>query len=568
MEYTDFLRKITLENAIRYNGTANPKSLLGKVIGTYPEKKTDTKSLLIELEIVAKEVNALSLDVQKAEFEKLGGADKKEEKKKDDLKDLKDAEHGKVVMRFAPSVSAPHMHLGHAITGGLTSLYCKKYNGKFIFRMEDTNSDKIESEAYTLFPQEAKWIFGNVSEVVIQSDRLELYYSYARKFLELGHMYACECSSEKFKAFADAKEDCPCRSAEPVIQLQRFEKMFDKENGYKEGEVVLRFKAGMTHPNPAMRDFPLMRINDTPHGRTGTKYRVWPLMNFSVFVDDVEFGMTHIIRAKEHMDNAKRQELLYDALGKKPPVCYFTGRYNIEGLEISKTKTKLAIDEGKYTGWDDIRLPFLGPMRRRGYQPGAFWKFSASVGLSPVDKSITAEDFFKTLDAFNKEIIDPIATRHYFIEHPALITCPGLKQTIHLGLHPDRKDQGGRAFTINENLLIEKSDLANISEGMMVRLMDLANVILEGKAFKVVSTDYDSYKNFNGKKMIIHWLPADDAQTIQVDILMPDAKRINGIAEKHVELLKEDAVIQFERFGFVRLDSIKDQKREFWYAHR
>jgi len=570
LTYDDFLRKIILENAIKYNGKANPNSLIGKVIGSYPEKKTETKNVLTQLQTVAQEINSLSLDEQTAQLAKLGGPTLKEEKKKDELKELTNAEQGKVVMRFAPSVSAPHMHIGHAITGGLTALYCKKYNGKFIFRMEDTNSDKIEQDAYTLFPQEAQWIFGNVNEVVIQSDRLEIYYKYARQLLESGHLYVCECSPEKFKTFVESQSDCPCRNASKSEQLVRFEKMFDKEHGYKEGDCVVRFKAGMQHPNPAMRDFPLLRINDTPHSRVGTKYRVWPLMNFSVFVDDVEFGMTHIIRAKDHMDNAKRQELMYIATGKKPPVCYFTGRYNIEGLELSKTKTMQAIEEGKYAGWDDIRLPFLGPLRRRGYQPGAFHKFSASAGLSQVDKTVTAEDFFKQLDAYNKDIIDPIATRHFFISDPVEIQCAGLSQTVNLGLHPDKKEKGGRLFTVFEKIFIEKSDFAQIKKGMLIRLMDLVNILFDGESFRLMSQDYESYKQFPNEKMIIHWLPADDSQIVKTQVLLADGKLQSGIAEKHIEQIVVDSVIQFERFGFVRLDSIdaKTQSRTFWFGHK
>ncbi|UCC61377.1 MAG: glutamate--tRNA ligase, partial [Dehalococcoidia bacterium] len=128
-------------------------------------------------------------------------------------------------------------------------------------------------------------------------------------------------------------------------------------------------KTDINHPNPAMRDFPLMRINEHTHPRKGTEFRVWPLMNLAVFVDDVESGMTHIIRAKEHMSNAQRQEFLYRYFNKPIPETYFVGRINFTDLRISCSKTKVLIEEGKYSGWDDIRLPFLLALKRRGYQP-------------------------------------------------------------------------------------------------------------------------------------------------------------------------------------------------------
>lgn len=86
-----------------------------------------------------------------------------------------------------------------------------------------------------------------------------------------------------------------------------------KEN-YKVGEAVLRFKSSMQDSNPAMRDFPLARINESEHPKQKKKYRVWPLMNLAVSVDDIELGMTHIIRGKDHMDNAKRQKKIFDIL--------------------------------------------------------------------------------------------------------------------------------------------------------------------------------------------------------------------------------------------------------------
>ena len=101
-------------------------------------------------------------------------------------------------------------------------------------------------------------------------------------------------------------------------------------NGYKQGEAVARVKTDITHKNPAMRDFPIARINESEHPRQGKKYRVWPLMNLSVFADDVESGMTHTLRGKDHADNAKRQEYMYNYLEKPIPFTLFQGRINAE----------------------------------------------------------------------------------------------------------------------------------------------------------------------------------------------------------------------------------------------
>jgi len=177
--------------------------------------------------------------------------------------------------------------------------------------------------------------------------------------------------------------------------------MLDKK-GYKQGEAVLRFKSDMKNSNPAFRDFPLARINLTQHPLQKNKYRVWPLMNLAVTVDDIETKITHIIRGKDHRDNAERQKMIYEVLGKKYPWSKFLGRFKLRDAELSKTKIRRAIEEKKYSGWDDPRLPTISALRKKGYKPSAFWKFAEQMGLSESDKVMDGKEFFLLLDNFNK----------------------------------------------------------------------------------------------------------------------------------------------------------------------
>ena len=177
--------------------------------------------------------------------------------------------------------------------------------------------------------------------------------------------------------------------------------MLDK-NGFKQGESVLRFKSNMKDPNPAMRDFPLARINTTTHPLQKNKYRVWPLMNLAVAVDDIETKITNIIRAKDHRDNAKRQEMIFKVLGKKPPWTGFLGRFKFKDMEFSTTKIREEIEKGKYSGWDDIKLPTLVSLKKQGYKPSAFWKFAEQIGLSENDKVMDKKEYFLLLNDFNK----------------------------------------------------------------------------------------------------------------------------------------------------------------------
>jgi glutamyl-tRNA synthetase len=309
-------------------------------------------------------------------------------------------------MRFAPSASGP-MHAAHAIVAGLSIDYVKKYGGKFYQRIEDTNPENVYPQSYKLLKEDGDWLSEGISETIIQSDRMDLYYGYAVSLIEKNAAYVCECSGDKFREFAKEKKECPCRSKNIEKNIQDWEKMLNK-NGYKEGEVVLRFKTpnskgGMQHKNPAMRDFPLARINTSEHPRQGKKYRVWPLMNLSVAVDDMDLGMTHIIRGKDHRDNAQRQKMIFEIFNKPIPWTGFLGRIHFKGLQFSTSKFREGIEKGIYSGWDDEKLPTLASLRKKGYKAKAFLKLAEHIGLSEVDKTLTDKDFFELLDYFNRD---------------------------------------------------------------------------------------------------------------------------------------------------------------------
>ena len=389
-----------LKNAIAYEGKAQQGAVIS---GLFAEglKKEQVKDIIKEVSKIVSEVNKLSLEEQKKEFEKLE-KQVHERETREGLEELPNSSKG-VVMRFAPSASGP-LHVGHIISNMISSLYVKKYGGKFYIRIEDTNPEKVMTSCYKSFKEDCDWIFGNVYKYIIQSDRMRIYYKYVEKLIKLKSAYVCTCSPEKFKKFADFKEDCPCRNNDFKENIFRWEKMLDRKKGYKQGEAVLRFKTpeGMSHPNPAMRDFPLARINLTKHPRQGNKYRVWPLMHLAVPVDDIELKMTHIIRGKDHMDNAKRQKMIFKVLGKKYPWTAFMGIIKFDDLDLSKRKIIAGIKEGKYSGWDDEKLPTIASLRKRRYKSEAFAKFAEQRGITEVDKVIKMSDFFQILDSFNK----------------------------------------------------------------------------------------------------------------------------------------------------------------------
>jgi len=561
-----------LQNAVQYRGKAVMGAVIGKLFGEFPDLRKDAKSAQAIAAKAIAEVNKLSAEEQKKNLDKLAPGilnEKHEEKKQEPgLKQLKNAEKGKVVMRFEPSPSGS-MHIGHSYPLMLNYEYCKIYDGKLVLRISDTNPDNIDPKAYKLLEEDFRWLCSGIkNEIVIQSDRMELYYETALKLLEEGHAYICSCTSEQFKEISLKKSECPCRNLSMKENILRWENMFD-ESKTTEGDAVLRLKTDMRHKNPAMRDFPLARISDnTPHARTGKKYRVWPLLNFAVAVDDHLMGMTHVLRGKDHYDNTKRQEYIFDYLKWKLPEYLHIGRINFIGLALSASETRKAIEKGLFTGWDDIRLPFIQALKRRGYQRDAFLKYAKSVGVTMVDKTVPGGEFFKAINAFNKEIIDPRSKRYFFIENPVEIkikNAPAMDVELHF--HPEHM-KGGRKFRVKDDFYLTGEDFDRFNkfeDGTMVRLMDCLNFKKKKNEYLFDSADYEKYKKEG--KLIIHWLPAEK-HLPKAEICMPDGSKKIGLAEQGINKLNIGDIIQFERTGFCRLDSVNNDTFVFWFAHR
>ena len=197
-----------LKNAISHDGTAKMGSVIS---GLFNEglKKSEVGKYSKEIYKIVNEVNSLNLKDQEKEFKKsLDFVSEREVR--EGLEELPNAKKGKVIMRFSPSASGP-LHVGHAMTASLSYIYVKKYNGKLYVRIEDTNPENTYKPAYDMIKKESEWLFDNKAKIVIQSDRMELYYKYVEKLIRKNVVYVCTCESEKFKYFVSEKKNCPCR---------------------------------------------------------------------------------------------------------------------------------------------------------------------------------------------------------------------------------------------------------------------------------------------------------------------------------------------------------------------
>ena len=558
---------LVLKNALDFKGKANPKAVLGLILKENPELKKDVPMVLKQIEKSVQEVSKLSEKEIKSHLIKLAPELLKEKKKevvKGPLKALRNAEEGKVVVRIAPSPSGA-LHIGHAYGSSLNALYSQMYKGKFILRIEDTNPENIYPKAYELIEQDARWLTeGKITKIIIQSDRLDIYYGYAEKLVNENKAYVCICPADEWREMKNKGVSCPCRNLNKNEQQQRYNKMFST---YAEGEAILRLKTDINHKNPAMRDFGLMRINEHIHPRTSTKKRVWPLMVFSVAIDDHELGLTHVLNGKDQADNAHKEKLIMDCFGWQPPEYQHWGFINFIGFKMSASETRRAIEQNEYHGWEDIRLPFLPALRKRGYQPGAFKKFASEIGLSLNDKTVSVEEFWKMINAFNKEIIEPISNRYFFVNEPVaiqVINAP--KKVIEIDLHPEFPKKGNRKLVVTGKILISKADHKDLVERRLHRLMDYCNLEIKDSKETFVSEDYEEYKHSKNRGKIIHWLPKEKA--VDVEVVLENNTIIKGKGEADLKNVKEGDIVQFERFAFVRLVKKDEDKLTFWYLHK
>ena len=569
-ELKELIRKVALLNAVRHEGKAQAGPVIGKILGEKSDLRDKTRELSTLINSILNEVNRLPLDEQKRVVtEKWPEAFVKEKTQEEKhLPPLPNAaKYKKIVTRFSPNPDCV-LHLGSARAIVLDYDYARMYNGKFILRFEDTDP-KIKRpvlEFYDRIREDLAWLNCKPDEEYIQSDRISIYYEYAEKLIKDGNAYVCNCKPESFREKILAQQPCPCRDCPPEEHLARWRGML--KGDYSEGEVVVRVKTDLNHPNPAVRDWPAMRIINSekyPHPRMGNKYRVWPLYNLACGVDDHLIGITHIIRGKEHLTNQVRQEYMYRHLGWVYPEAIHYGRLKITGAYLSKSKIVQGMKEGLFTDWDDPRLATFAALRRRGITPDAIKKMIIDVGPKTSDVILSWENLY----AYNRKIVDPIADRYFFVQSPLELTVKNLPRTFEtkLSVHPGDSERGVRNYTIkperknnSATFWVSGKDVDSSKVGAVIRLMELFNVKIESASVYAAEAAFlgESYEEAKmAKAPLIHWIPI--GQDMPCSVVMSDASIVEGVAEGFCKRLKVDSVIQFERFGFVRIDKTNDK---------
>ena len=573
--------KYALANAVKFGGKAKVEAVLSKVFAEKPELRALARSVVSVVREVVNEVNAMGLEKQKRILEERWPSllERKSGEEVKGLPPLSNAERYKLIKtRFAPNPDFV-LTLGNARPAILSYEYARRYRGKFVLRFEDTDpkTKRPLREAYELIKEDLRWLGLKWDEEYVQSLRMEIYYKYIRKLLSKGNAYVCTCSYETIRENRVKGVRCEHANLSPEESLELWDRML--EGYFGEGEAVVRVKTDLKHPDPSVRDWIAFRIIDTskyPHPIVGDKYIIWPTYNFACAVDDHEMGITHILRAKEHITNTVKQGYIYSYLNWEPPEAIHFGRINLEGLILSKSWMRKGIEEGAYESWDDIRLGTLRALRRRGIVPETIWEIVLDVGVKPSGATIKLAN----LHAINRKYLEPTSDRYMFVLDPLRASIEYDKELkAKLLNHPSYPERGFREIVLKPvngsiSIYLDGRDADYLTSGKEFRLMGLGNVKVIGRdggviLLKLASLELEEAKR--RKLKVLQWVPSKG--NVKVEVLKanwtkpPTLDVIRGLGEGYLVNLRPGDTVQFVRFGFVKVEEVKDGYLKVVYAH-
>ncbi|AAQ59416.2 glutamine--tRNA ligase/YqeY domain fusion protein [Chromobacterium violaceum] len=522
--------------------------------------------------------------------------------------DLATGRRSSVVTRFPPEPNG-FAHIGHAKAICINFGLAEDYNGQCNLRMDDTNPEKESDEFVEAFKQDISWLgFKWNGEVRYASDYFDRLYDYAVELIQAGKAYVDDLSAEEMRQYrgnlTEPGKNSPYRDRTPEENLDLFTRM--KNGEFPDGSKTLRLKIDMASGNINLRDPAIYRIRRVHHHRTGDKWCIYPMYDYTHCISDAIEGITHSLCSLEFEDHRP----LYDWVLDNISIEHHPQQIEFSRLELlyaltSKRKLQALVNDGAVTGWDDPRMPTIAGMRRRGYSPAGIKLFAQRIGVSKSENIID----MAILEGAVRETLENDSPRVMAVVNPLKVTLTNYDAAVTASrsapFHPHHPEFGERDVPIAREIWIERDDFAEtpppkwqrLTAGGEVRLRysyvikcdevvkDAADEIVELKC----SIDHDTLgKNPEGRKVkgVIHWVSAEHA--IQADVRWyerlfteqrPDAVRgedgeyvdfrqfLNPESLKLVPAYVEASVLQAEpesRFQFERLGYFVTDR----YEHR
>ena len=412
---------------------------------------------------------------------------------------------GRVRTRFPPEPNG-YLHIGHATSICLNFGIAAKYNGKCNLRFDDTNPSKEDVEYIDSIQQDIRWLgFQWEGEPHYASDYFQQLYDWAEKLIAEGKAYVDDQPAEVISAQrmtpTEPGVNSPYRDRSPEENLDLFRRM--KAGEFKNGEKVLRAKIDMASPNMLMRDPIMYRIMHTPHHRTGDKWCIYPMYDFTHGQSDYIEGITHSICTLEFEVHRPLYNWFLDQLidtEYRPRQIEFARR-NLSYTVMSKRRLLELVQKGIVAGWDDPRMPTISGLRRAGYTPEAIRLFAEKVGVAR--REIVVD--MALLEFCAREHLNKVAPRVMAVLNPVKVVIDnypeGQSELVEVENNPEDETAGTRQIPFSRELYIERDDFMENAPKKFFRMTPGNEVRLKG-AYIVKCVGVE--KNTDGDITLIH----------------------------------------------------------------
>jgi len=457
------------------------------------------------------------------------------------LDDLKTNKYGgRVHTRFPPEPNG-YLHVGHAKSIHINFGLAREFGGLCNLRFDDTNPSKEETEYVDSIIADVRWLGGDWEDrLFYASDYFDQLYAWAVQLIQKGKAFVCDLTAEQVRqqrgTLTEPGQESPYRNRSIEENLDLFERM--RKGEFPDGSRTLRAKVDMASPNLNMRDPVLYRILHMSHHRTGDKWCIYPMYDFTHGQSDSIERITHSICTLEFEDHRPLYDWFIEQLGIYHPQQIEFDRLNLTYTLLSKRKLLALVQNKLVAGWDDPRMPTISGMRRRGYTPESLRNFAGRIGVSKTNG--TTE--LALLEYFVREDLNRRAARVMAVLRPLRVVIDnypeGQVEQMDAVNNPEDPSMGSRTVPFSKVLYIEQDDFREdppkqyfrLAPGREVRLrygylVTCTSVVKDGTGNVVeLHCTYDPATKGgttpDGRKVksTIHWVSAEHAVDAEVRI--------------------------------------------------
>jgi glutaminyl-tRNA synthetase len=446
---------------------------------------------------------------------------------------------GRVQTRFPPEPNG-YLHIGHAKSICLNFGLAAENKGLCNLRFDDTNPTKEDVEYVDSIMEDVRWLgFSWDNRLFYASDYFEKLYDYAVQLIKMGKAYVCDLTAEEVRQYrgtlTEPGKESPYRNRSVEENLDLFERM--RKGEFPDGSRVLRAKIDMASGNLNMRDPTVYRIKHESHHRTGDKWCIYPMYDFTHCLSDSLEKITHSICTLEFEDHRPLYDWFLDELKAYHPQQIEFARLNLSYTVMSKRKLLQLVQEKLVGGWDDPRMPTICGLRRRGYTPESIRAFAEKIGVAKRDSVVDVA----LLEHCIREDLNLRANRVMVVLKPLKVVIDNYPENkveeLEAVNNPEKLNSETRKLPFSREIYIEQDDFKEIppkkyfrlAPGQEVRLkhayiIKCESVVKDEKTGEIIEVHctYDpttkSGESADGRKVkgTLHWVSAAHAKTAEV----------------------------------------------------